>query len=41
MPDKYVGAATPLRLLIEELLKRRDLSYVSVRTKDLDIAMEL
>ena len=38
--DKYVGAATPLRILIEELLKRRDLSYVSVRAKGLDITME-
>ena len=39
--DKYVGAAAPLRILIEELLKRRDLSYVSIRTKDLNIAMEI
>ena len=39
--DKYVGAATPLRILIEELLKRKDLSYVSIRTKDLHIAMEM
>ena len=39
--DKYVGVATPLRTLIEELLKRRDLSQVSIRTKDLNIAMEM
>ena len=39
--DKYVGAATPLRTLIEELLKRKDLSYVSIRTKDVNIEMEL
>jgi oxaloacetate decarboxylase alpha subunit len=39
--DKYVGAATPLRILIEELLKRKDLSQVSIRTKSLDIAMEM
>ena len=39
--DKYVGAATPLLILIEELLKRKDLSYVSIRTKDLHIAMEV
>jgi oxaloacetate decarboxylase alpha subunit len=38
--EKYVGAATPVRTLIEELLKRRDLSYVSVRGAGLDIAME-
>ena len=37
--DKYVGAATPLRVLIEELLKRRDVSYVSIRAKGLDITM--
>ena len=39
--DKYVGAATPLRTLIEELLKRKDLSHVSIRMRDLNIAMEL
>lgn len=38
--DKYVGVATPLCVLLEELLKRRDISYVSIRSKDLDIAME-
>ena len=39
--DKYAGAGTPLRILIEELLKRRDLSYVSIRTKELEFAMEM
>ena len=38
--DQYVGAATPLRTLIEELLKRRDLSQVAIRSKGLEIAME-
>jgi oxaloacetate decarboxylase alpha subunit len=39
-PDKYVGAAAPLRTLIEELLKRKDLASVSIRSAGLDIAME-
>ena len=39
--DKYVGVATPFRTLVEELLKRQDLSRVSIQTKGLDIAMEI
>jgi len=38
--DKYPGAVASLPLLIEELLKRRDLRYVSIRSKGVDIAME-
>lgn len=39
-PDRYLGTATPLRALIGELLRRRDLGYVAIRTKDLQIAIE-
>ena len=37
--DQYVGAATPLRALITELLKRRDLRHVSIEAKGLQIAI--
>ncbi len=39
--DRYVGTESPLHILIEELLKRRDLRSVSIRSKGLDIAMEM
>jgi len=38
--DEYAGAETPLRILLKELLKRRDLSHVSIRVRDLDIALD-
>lgn len=37
--DRYLGAATPLRALIGELLNRKDLRSVSIRTKDLQLAI--
>lgn len=39
--NKYVGAGNSLGALIEELLKRRDVSYVSIQAKDINIAMEI
>jgi oxaloacetate decarboxylase alpha subunit len=38
--DKYIGVGTPLPTLIEALLKRRDLRYVGIRMKELEIAIE-
>lgn len=37
--DRYLGAATPLRALVGELLRRKDLRSVSIRTKDLQLAI--
>ena len=37
--DRYLGAATPLRALVGELLCRKDLRSVSIRTKDLQLVI--
>jgi len=37
--DRYLGAATPLRALLGELLNRRDLRSVSIQTKGLQLAI--
>lgn len=39
-PDKYLSVATPLQALISELMARRDLGYVSLQARDLNITIE-
>lgn len=38
--DKYIGANVPLNALLGDLLKRRDVSFVSIRSKQMDIMIE-
>jgi oxaloacetate decarboxylase alpha subunit len=38
--DKYLGVNTPLTALLKELLKRRDLAFVSIQTKQLGITID-
>jgi len=38
--DRYLGASTPLRALLGELLNRRDLTQVSIRAKDVQLTIE-
>jgi oxaloacetate decarboxylase alpha subunit len=37
--DRYLGAATPLRALLGELLHRKDLRSVSIQTKDMQLSI--
>jgi oxaloacetate decarboxylase alpha subunit len=38
--DKYLGVNVPLSALLQELLQRRDLSFVSIQSKQMDITIE-
>jgi len=38
--DRYLGVNVPLSALLKELLQRRDLSFVSIQSKQMDITIE-